>query len=102
MTDIKNYNQIFEKANVIITSEDGVDNKNVKKAFDEIRKAFQEQQKGYETLRNENKVLKIGVVGQVKAGKSSFLNSLFFNGENVIWMIKRKKNLLFAVQRQNI
>lgn len=84
MTDIKNYNQIFEKANVIITSEDGVDNKNVKKAFDEIRKAFQEQQKGYETLRNENKVLKIGVVGQVKAGKSSFLNSLFFNGENVL------------------
>ena len=35
-------------------------------------------------MLGDNKVLKIGVVGQVKAGKSSFLNSLFFDGENVL------------------
>lgn len=33
---------------------------------------------------NENSVLRIGIVGQVKAGKSSFLNSLFFNGEDIL------------------
>ncbi len=35
-------------------------------------------------LLAEGKVLKIGVVGQVKAGKSSFLNSLLFDGEDVL------------------
>ncbi len=35
-------------------------------------------------LEKENSTLKIGVVGRVKAGKSSFLNSLFFDGESVL------------------
>lgn len=35
-------------------------------------------------LNRENRQLSIGVVGQVKAGKSSFLNSLLFNGEEVL------------------
>lgn len=39
---------------------------------------------GGESLLKEGDVLKIGVVGQVKAGKSSFLNSLFFEGESVL------------------
>lgn len=84
MAETDKYNQLFDEAKVIIASEDGVDNSNVKKAFEAIKRAFTDKQKGYETLKNENKVLKIGVVGQVKAGKSSFLNSLFFNGENVL------------------
>lgn len=32
----------------------------------------------------ENRKLNIGVIGQVKAGKSSFLNSLLFNGEEIL------------------
>lgn len=35
-------------------------------------------------LVKENQVLNIGVVGQVKAGKSSFLNALFFEGESIL------------------
>lgn len=35
-------------------------------------------------MKRDNEILKIGVVGQVKAGKSSFLNSLLFEGENVL------------------
>lgn len=84
MAETDKYSKLFDDAKVIIASEDSANNSNVKKAFDNIKRAFIEQQKGYETLKNENKVLKIGVVGQVKAGKSSFLNSLFFNGENVL------------------
>ena len=37
-----------------------------------------------ETLLANNNVLRLGVVGQVKAGKSSFLNSLIFEGEDVL------------------
>ena len=32
----------------------------------------------------ENRKLNIGIVGQVKAGKSSFLNTLLFNGEKIL------------------
>lgn len=31
-----------------------------------------------------NRTLKIGIVGEVKAGKSSFLNALIFDGENIL------------------
>ncbi len=37
-----------------------------------------------ENLLENNQMLRLGVVGQVKAGKSSFLNSLIFDGENVL------------------
>lgn len=33
---------------------------------------------------SENRKLNIGVIGQVKAGKSSFLNSLLFDGQNIL------------------
>lgn len=34
--------------------------------------------------KEETRVLRIGIVGQIKRGKSSFLNSLLFNGESVL------------------
>ena len=37
-----------------------------------------------EDFYRENRKLNIGVVGQVKAGKSSFLNTLLFNGEDIL------------------
>ncbi len=37
-----------------------------------------------EDFYRENRKLNIGVVGQVKAGKSSFLNTLLFDGEEVL------------------
>lgn len=33
---------------------------------------------------NEGRTLKIGIVGEVKAGKSSFLNALLFSGKNFL------------------
>ena len=35
-------------------------------------------------IKKTERVLKIGIVGEVKAGKSSFLNSLIFDGETVL------------------
>ncbi|KTG21230.1 hypothetical protein AUR67_07785 [Pseudoalteromonas sp. XI10] len=34
--------------------------------------------------QNENRLLRIGIIGQIKRGKSSFLNSLLFNGQDVL------------------
>jgi len=35
-------------------------------------------------LVEENRLLNIGIIGRVKAGKSSLLNSIFFNGESIL------------------
>lgn len=37
-----------------------------------------------DAIINKNRVLRIGVVGEVKAGKSSFINALVFDGENIL------------------
>ena len=34
--------------------------------------------------KKEGRLLKIGIVGEVKAGKSSFLNALIFDGEDIL------------------
>lgn len=38
----------------------------------------------FDRLANDNRLLNIGIIGRVKAGKSSLLNSIFFNGEPVL------------------
>lgn len=38
----------------------------------------------YTNLHKEGRQLNIGIVGRVKAGKSSLLNALFFDGENIL------------------
>ena len=37
-----------------------------------------------ENIFEKNRLLKIGIVGEVKAGKSSFLNALLFNGKEIL------------------
>lgn len=39
---------------------------------------------GLQEILKEGEILKIGIVGQVKAGKSSFLNALFFEGKDIL------------------
>lgn len=50
----------------------------------ELESVFNEFKESGDQLLTEDDILQIGIVGQVKAGKSSFLNSLFFNGEDVL------------------
>ena len=35
-------------------------------------------------MEDENRVLRVGIVGRVKAGKSSLLNALIFDGKNIL------------------
>ena len=41
------------------------------------------QHEYYEKTK-DNRLLKIGIVGRVKAGKSSLLNSLLFSGQDIL------------------
>lgn len=49
--------------------------------LDRLRDAFRRR---VETFRRVDRKLSIAVVGRVKAGKSSFLNSLLFDGKDVL------------------
>jgi len=61
-----------------------IDYDGLKEHITELESAFNEFKEGEEGLLSKDNILQIGIVGQVKAGKSSFLNSLFFNGESVL------------------
>ena len=80
----ENYGQMLSIIYESIGQGEQIANNKVKDSFCKIKDEFKQFRIGADKLLGENKVLKIGVVGQVKAGKSSFLNSLFFDGENVL------------------
>lgn len=74
-----NYSEVFNglSADLDAVTKDVIDTT-------KLRNALEDKRKGAEENVKNNSVLQIGIVGQVKAGKSSFLNSLFFNGDNVL------------------
>lgn len=45
---------------------------------------YQNMQENAENIINPDRCIRVGVIGQVKAGKSSFLNALLFEGEDVL------------------
>lgn len=80
----ENYKEFFSTFNEQIDAIQIRENATVKDAVEIIKEEFQKREHGSDVLLADNSVLKIGIVGQVKAGKSSFLNSLFFEGENIL------------------
>lgn len=40
--------------------------------------------KNFEAIMDENRTMRLGIVGEVKAGKSSFLNALLFEGKDIL------------------
>ena len=57
-----------------------IDYHGLKENIVELESLFNEFKESGEKLLTDDQTLQIGIVGQVKAGKSTFLNSLFFNG----------------------
>ncbi|OQY16520.1 MAG: hypothetical protein B6I36_10145 [Desulfobacteraceae bacterium 4572_35.1] len=54
------------------------------KDFSSLQGKINELRRNIDTASEQNRLLRIGVVGQIKRGKSSFLNSLLFNGDDVL------------------
>lgn len=50
----------------------------------ELKQKFDVFRNSGEQLLSDNDTLKIGIVGQMKAGKSSFLNAMLFDGEEIL------------------
>ena len=79
-----NYSSVIADITDSLANEEKNENAKIRDTFVKLKEAFETYRQGADVVLSDNKVLKIGIVGQVKAGKSSFLNSLFFDGENVL------------------
>jgi len=74
--------QIFiEDLDKVIESVSGYSVEKIDGKISALKKSFQNKIKDF---FNENRKLNIGVIGQVKAGKSSFLNTLLFDGKEIL------------------
>src|SRR5574344_2964350 len=52
--------------------------------FSEFQTVTSRLERNAEEAQNENRKLKIGIVGAMKSGKSSFLNALLFGGKDYL------------------
>lgn len=80
----QNYKEFFANFYKSVNQIEIADNQTLQSAVTILKEQFSQRELGGDTLLQNNNILKIGIVGQVKAGKSSFLNSLFFDGENIL------------------
>ena len=69
---------------IIKTNDDLIGNPAKELSNNLALKSAEEFEKNIADLQNENRLLRIGIIGKVKAGKSSLLNALVFNGQNVL------------------
>ena len=77
-------NQIFDRADERLSKLRHLNYKPFAATLTELERSINEFCEAGRQLLAEGDTLQIGIVGQVKAGKSSFLNSLFFEGENIL------------------
>lgn len=80
----KNLKEIINNSEHKLSELKAIDYHGLQESINELESLFNEFKESGEKLLTDDQTLQIGIVGQVKAGKSSFLNSLFFNGEDVL------------------
>lgn len=68
-----------------------------KELLDKLKESAEAMPSRYKEEMNKDRNLKLGIVGRVKAGKSSFLNALLFNGEE--WLPKAATPMTAALTR---
>ena len=56
----------------------------LKEPLNKLRECLDNQESQVQLLKEEGRLLHIGIIGQVKAGKSSFLNALLFDGKDFL------------------
>lgn len=74
MESVEKINEQLAQYDSVLTTQDLQNFKNLAR---NLKEALREEE-------NKGKILRLGIIGSVKAGKSSFLNALLFNGEEVL------------------
>ena len=79
--DNKEFQTFIDNTNAIITEVTGHEKK---EDISELQRLVSNFKKKTEDCYRTDRMLNIGVIGQVKAGKSTFLNTLLFDGKEVL------------------
>ena len=79
--DNKEFQTFIDNTNAIITEVTGHEKK---EDISELQRLVSNFKKKTEDFYRTDRMLNIGVIGQVKAGKSTFLNTLLFDGKEVL------------------
>lgn len=79
--DNKEFQTFIDNTNAIITEVTGHEKK---EDISELQRLVSNFKKKTEDFYRTDRMLNIGVIGQVKAGKSTFMNTLLFDGKEVL------------------
>lgn len=74
------FKKLHEIGNVLETGRSMIDEQYI----DSFNLELKQVEDGWQDVVDTNRTLKIGIVGGVKAGKSSFLNALLFRGRDIL------------------
>lgn len=78
------FEEIISSSEHIISELEIIEQDDVRNYLPELKQSISFLNTGGMELLKDSETLRIGVVGQMNVGKSSFLNSLFFNGDNIL------------------
>lgn len=76
--------QFLEKLQALISTLDNWESMTDDSLLAGLRNSAQDVSDKYDEIMTKDRNLKLGIVGRVKAGKSSFLNALLFDGEDLL------------------
>ena len=81
----KNIVEVTKKIETLVNKYDDIISKEAGSIYRNLNMESAETiENNIQTRKDNNKLLEIGIVGRVKAGKSSLLNALFFDGKNIL------------------
>ena len=75
---------VNELENIVDRNSNYIEDVSIDLKEDLALESYNELERKINEIKKNGRELKIGIVGRVKAGKSSLLNSLFFNGKNIL------------------
>lgn len=94
-TEVEKINKVIENAvNQLKNYSTKIDIKSLEEVKNDLNKKI-------EDFNNEDRKLRIGIIGQIKAGKSSFINSLLFKGEDILPKAATPKTANLTVIKYN-
>jgi len=96
-----NFTEVEKINNVIANAVNQLKNYSTKIDIKSLEEVKNDLNKKIEDFNNEDRKLRIGIIGQIKAGKSSFINSLLFKGEDILPKAATPKTANLTVIKYN-
>ncbi len=78
------FQEVISLSESLVSKLETIEQEDLKNGLPDLKHEISGFNSSGQELLKDSETLRIGVVGQMNVGKSSFLNSLIFNGENIL------------------